>query len=91
MGPLWQGVNPNKQGINAVFPLLGNIISILLFASGVLALVMILVGAFQYVTSAGNPQNVAQAKRTLTFAIVGLAIVILALVIVNFVRGVFRP
>ncbi len=88
--PLWQGVHPDKQGLNAVFPLIGNIISILLFAAGVLALVMILVGAFQYVISAGNPQNVAQAKRTLTYAIVGLAIVILALVIVNFVRGIFK-
>jgi hypothetical protein len=92
IGPIWQNVQPNDPqngGLNAIFPLLGNIISILLFASGALALIFILIGAFQYVISAGNPQNLAQAKRTITYAIVGLAIVIMALVIVNFVRGIY--
>lgn len=79
----------NSKGLNAVFPLLGNVINLLLFAAGALSIVFILVGAFQYIVSAGNPQAVAQAKRTITYAIVGLAVVILALVIVRFARGLF--
>lgn len=90
---IWENVHindPQNGGLNAVFPLLANIISLLLFAAGALSLVFILIGAFRYVISAGNPQNLAQAKRTITYAIVGLAIVIFAIVIVSFVRGIFK-
>ena len=86
---IWQGVNVNQQGLDAVFPLIGNILNLLLFAAGALSIIFVLVGAFQYVISTGNPQNIAQAKRTITFAIVGLVIVMMALVIVQFVRGIF--
>ncbi|HSX14957.1 MAG TPA: pilin [Candidatus Saccharimonadales bacterium] len=78
-----------SQGINAVFVLLTNALNWLLFAAGTLAVIFVLIGAFQYTISAGNPQSVAKAKNTITFAIVGLVIVILALVIVKFVRGLF--
>jgi hypothetical protein len=86
---LLDNVSPNRDGLDAVFPLLANVINILLFVAGAMTLIFILIGAFQYILSAGNPQNLSQAKRTLTFALVGLAIVILALVIVRFVRGIF--
>lgn len=80
----------NNQGLNAVFPLIANILNYLLFAAGALAIIFVLIGAFQYVISSGNPQNIAQAKRTITYAIVGLVIVMMALVIVQFVRGIFK-
>ena len=86
-GLLWTNVDPNAQGLNAIFPLLANIINLALFAAGALALIFVLIGGFQYVISAGNPQNISQAKRTITNAIIGLVIVMLALVIVRFVRG----
>lgn len=79
----------NSQGINAIWPLLANIINLMLFAAGALAVIFVLIGAFQYVISSGNPQNTAQAKRTITYAIVGLVIVMTALVIVHYVRGLF--
>jgi len=86
---IWQGVHPDQDGLNAVFPLLGNVLSLLLFAAGALSIIFILIGAFQYVISTGDPSNTAQAKRTITYAIVGLVIVMLSLVIVQFIRGLF--
>lgn len=88
-GLLWTHVDPNCQGINAVFPLLANVLNLALFAAGALALIFILLGGLQYILSSGNPQNIAKAKNTITYAIVGLVIVIMALVIVRFVRGIF--
>jgi hypothetical protein len=79
----------NQKGLDAIFIVLANAINYALFIAGALALIYLLIGAFQYTTSAGNPQNVAQAKRTITFAVVGLVVVILTLVIVKFVRGLF--
>lgn len=84
-----KGCDPNTNGLNSIFPIIGNILSLLLFAAGALAIIFVLIGAFQYVISAGNPQSVAKAKNTIVFAVVGLVIVILALVIVQFVRGLF--
>ena len=48
---------------------------------------MIIVGAVQMQTSAGNSGAVAKAKNTITFSVVGLVVMILAYAIVNFVVG----
>jgi len=64
-----------------------NIINFLLYAGGVVAVVMIIVAGLQMTTSAGDSGAVAKAKKTLTWAVVGLIVMILAYAIVNFVIG----
>lgn len=59
-----------------------NIISLVV---GIAAVIMIIVGGFRYITSAGNQERVKAAKNTLVYAIIGLVIVALAQVIVRFV------
>jgi hypothetical protein len=46
---------------------------------------MIIYGGFRYITSGGDSGRVGSAKNTLIYAIVGLIIVALAQLIVNFV------
>lgn len=70
-------------------PSIGTFVNAFLTICGVVAVVMIIVGGFKYTTSAGDPGAVTKAKNTLIGAIVGLVIVVLAYVIVNFVIGVF--
>ncbi|MBR2586964.1 hypothetical protein IKE71_01160 [Candidatus Saccharibacteria bacterium] len=62
-----------------------NVINTIFYATGIIAVVMIIISGIQMTSSAGNPSAVAKAKATLVAAIVGLAIVILAYAIVNFV------
>lgn len=50
---------------------------------GVLAVAMIVYGGFIYMTSAGNEERVKSGRAILTYAIVGLLIVILSWVIVR--------
>lgn len=64
-----------------------NIINYLLYAIGVIAVVMLIVAGIQMTTSAGDPGAVKKAKMTMTYAIVGLVVAILAYAIVNFVVG----
>ena len=52
---------------------------------GVVAVIMIIVGGFRYITSGGSSDKVGSAKNTLIYAIVGLIIVALAQFIVHFV------
>lgn len=62
-----------------------NVINTLLFVAGAGAVIMIIYGAFRYVTSGGNSSAVTKAKDTILFAVIGLIIAILAYAIVNFV------
>jgi hypothetical protein len=59
-----------------------NIFSIIVGAASV---VMIIYGGFRYITSGGDSSRVGNAKNTLIYAVVGLIIVALAQVIVQFV------
>lgn len=52
---------------------------------GIIAVVMIMVGGLKYMTSQGDAGQMNSAKNTIIFAAIGLLIVALAQVIVNFV------
>ncbi len=65
--------------------IVSQIINILSLAVGVVAVVMIIVGGFKYITSGGDSGNVTGAKNTILYAVVGLIVVALAQVIVRFV------
>lgn len=62
-----------------------NIISILLWVVGIAAVIVIIYAGITFVTAAGNPSKISQAKTMLIYAVVGLAVAILAYAIVNFV------
>lgn len=57
------------------------------FAAG-LAVLMIIYSGYLYITSQGNPDNIKQAKDYIIGALVGLALIILAGVILKNVIGV---
>ncbi len=52
---------------------------------GLVAVVMILIGGFQWMTAGGNEEKVASAKKIISAAVIGLIIVLLAWAIVIFV------
>ncbi len=64
---------------------IGTIVNILSSLVGVLAVIMIIIGGFRYITSAGDSNKVGGAKNTIIYALIGLAIVALAQVLVRFV------
>jgi cytochrome bd-type quinol oxidase subunit 2 len=65
--------------------LLKNIVNIFSAIVGVIAVIMIIVGGLQYITSGGDSNKVSTAKNTIIYAVVGLIIVALAQLIVHFV------
>lgn len=65
-----------------------NVINWILGLTGALALAALIWGGFIYVTSLGNEKRIEQAKQIIIWAIVGLAIIFLAFVIINFVAGI---
>jgi hypothetical protein len=71
-------------GINAF---LIKIRGYLLGFAGALAIIFIVYGGGQMMISRGNPQKLETAKKTLTYAIIGLIVVILAQAILILLTG----
>lgn len=60
------------------------IVNLLSAVVGIVAVIMIIVGGFRYITSGGNDTSVTSAKNTILYAIIGLVVVALAQIIVRF-------
>jgi len=73
--------NP-QSGIENLIKTVLNVLSAIV---GAIAVIMIIIGGFRYVTSAGDSNTASSARNTILFAIVGLIIVAFAQIIVRFV------
>ena len=74
-----------SQGTTRVEDTIRTIINIFSVIVGAVAVIMIIVGGFRYITSGGDSGNIGSAKNTILYAIVGLVIVAIAQAIVQFV------
>ena len=72
----------NDSGVNGAISAAVTILSIIV---GVVAVIMVILGGFKYITSGGDSGKVASAKSTLVYALIGLAVAALAQLIVHFV------
>lgn len=68
--------------------LMGDIVSILLWAVGVAAIIVLLLGAYRYTTSGGDANKLKGAKDTIIYALIGIAVAVLAQVIINIALSV---
>ncbi len=56
---------------------------------GVVSVVMVALGGFQFIMSQGDPQGTSKARMTIVYAVIGLAIAITAEAIIGFVLNKF--
>jgi len=76
------GSNCKDDGVDK---LIATIVRLLSFFIGVVAVIMIMVAGFKYVTSGGDANKLGNAKQTLVYALIGLVIAALAQIIVSWV------
>lgn len=62
-----------------------DIVNILLFILGTIAVLVIIIGGIRYATSGGDSNQITGAKNTILYAIIGLVVALMAFAIVNFV------
>jgi hypothetical protein len=62
-----------------------NILQIVFGIMGAIAFLIVTIAGLRYITSAGDPQKAANARNTIIFALLGLAIAITAEAIITFV------
>ena len=68
--------------IPSMADVVGFLIKFLFFFAGLAALLYLLLGAFSWVTSSGDKENVKKAQDKIQAAVVGLVIIVVVLVII---------
>lgn len=76
---------PTGIGETSLKDLITTISSTLLLILGAVAVLFIIIGGFQYISSAGNPENVGKAKTTILYGVIGIIAALLSYAIVQFV------
>ncbi len=67
--------------------LIKTVVNVLLWAVGILSVIMIIFSGLRYITSAGDASKTKSAQSTLTYSVVGLIVAIMAYAIVNMVTN----
>ena len=79
---------PTISNLSCIFQ---NVVQVILGFAGIALFVLLIFGGFKYITSGGDPKAVESAKATLTYAIGGLIVILLAfliLVLISTLTGV---
>ena len=80
---------PQVQHLSDIWLIVAAFVEILLRIGGLLAIVFVIYGGIQYITSQGDPGKTTQARQTIINAVIGLTISIGATVVVTYAAGRF--
>lgn len=81
--PLRDDITSISSLINAILPFVFSIAGILLF-------VLIVMGGFKILTSDGNPDQFSEGKKTITAAIIGFILLMLAFFVTRLIAFIFN-
>lgn len=71
--------------VSKVQTFLQSVIQTLVTIAGLVAVIFLVWGGFQYITSTGNPNHMDSAKRTIMYSAIGLAIVLGAYILTGII------
>ena|SRR5580704_9813428 len=75
---------------DSVSDVIGKVVEILLGLSGAIAVLFVIIGGFLYLTSAGNEEQASKGRKDITYALIGLSIIILSYIIVNVIVNLIQ-
>lgn len=81
---------PKLESLSDIWLIVAAVIGILLRVAAVMAVMFVIYGGFQFVTSQGNPDSTTKARTTIINALIGLLLAVSAAAIVQFVAGRFH-
>lgn len=84
--PKGQNGIPQEQYLGGV--LLPTITRIVIASAGASAVIFMIIGGIEMLTAYGNDEKIANAKKTITYALVGLVIALLSYAIVTIISSV---
>ncbi len=66
------------------------LVPLMMVGGGLVALIMLLLGAYRYITSEGNPEKISKAQNVILYAIIGLFLIVLAFVFTKVIGTIFN-
>lgn len=82
-------VNPIAK-FDSVTTLVNLIVPIMMLIGGIITLSMLLLGAYKYLTSEGNPEKISKAQSVLIYAVLGLFLIVASFVITRIIGYVLK-
>lgn len=81
----------DSSSVNPTDPITGNdgiimkVVKVISYVIGFVAVLMIIIAGLKFVTANGNSENISSARNTILYAMIGVAIAVIAPLIVRFV------
>lgn len=66
------------------------IIPLMMILGGLASLIMLLLGAYKYLTSEGNPEKISKAQSTIIYAILGLFLIVASFILTKVIGWVLQ-
>ena len=80
------GTTDSVAKLSALECVFASILNIVIRLGGILAFIFLIIGGFNWLTSGGDPKKLQQAKNTITYAILGIILLIVAWLILLFIE-----
>ena len=81
--------NPNSAATLQCLPVVfNNVVQWALTFAGIAALFFIILSGYKYMSSGGDPKQAGEARQTLTYAIIGLLVILFSFLILNIISYV---
>lgn len=80
---------PSIASLTDVWLIVAAVIDVLLRIAALVAVVMIIYGGFEFITSQGDPEKAKNARGTIINSLIGLVIAVSAATLVSFIAGRF--
>lgn len=94
--PVYAEVNFGDKTVNpiakfdSVTTLVNLILPIMMIGGGLITLAMLLLGAYRYLTSEGNPEKISKAQSVIIYAIIGLFLVVASFILTKIIGYVLK-
>lgn len=90
-GPEGGTIDNPAAGFPDLASFISPLLTVIFYIAAFLAFYWLIWGAYQYIMSQGNKENLAKARAKITWALVGLMVVFMAYFIAKFGSEIFKP
>lgn len=77
--------NPQLGSLSDIWLIVAAVIEILLRVASIAAVGMVIYGGVKYIESQGEPEKITQARKTITNALIGLLLSVMAAAFISFI------
>ncbi|MBU2632238.1 hypothetical protein KKG52_00850 [Patescibacteria group bacterium] len=86
VGQPWDQCAPNGVATLECIPIVfQNAVSAMIVFAGVISLVLVILSGYKYIMSKGDQKQVEEAKKSLSWTLFGLAVVVFSFLIINII------